>query len=529
MDPYFSMLIMISFMVFAFILMKIYRRYRLQHYEVPARDVRKGHRWYMVDIFPELIYCSFSHDRIKHGARCDSCGLCVDESYMKAANKKFPCKPLTESGPVTHHHWIQGNLPLYSKCFVCGDDCGILPHISDVRCAWCGRSAHENCIYMKEECDMGEFRSSIVPPHCIKLTWTGIKGRRHLVVESVNHPGYKNWSPVIVVGNRKSGNNEGELILRDFRSVLNPTQVIDLNDVPPENGLEWCHLLPDITFRVLVCGGDGSVGWVLNAINHLQLKNPPLVAILPLGTGNDLSRVLGWGEGHTMHDMAISTVLHQVEKAEPDMLDRWNVQITRKRKYPVLIQNKSMIMNNYASIGVDALVTLNFHKQRESRPWLFTHRLINKLCYLAFGTKDVVGRECCNLHKKIKLELDGRVLHLPDIEGVVILNIPSWGGGCQPWGTETENGRLAVPSYNDGLLEVMGLYSSFHIAQLQVGLAQPLRLGQAKKVKITILKGKVPMQVDGEPWEQSSPVEIEVTHHSTVRLLSKSGRQNING
>ena len=50
--------------------------------------------------------------------------------------------------------------------------------------------------------------------------------------------------------------------------------MIDLNDVPPENGLEWCHLLPDITFRVLVCGGDGSVGWVLNAINHLQLKVP---------------------------------------------------------------------------------------------------------------------------------------------------------------------------------------------------------------------------------------------------------------
>jgi hypothetical protein len=57
-----------------------------------------------------------------HGARCDSCGLCVDDGHMKAANKKFPCKPLTESGPVTHHHWIQGNLPLYSKCFVCGDD-----------------------------------------------------------------------------------------------------------------------------------------------------------------------------------------------------------------------------------------------------------------------------------------------------------------------------------------------------------------------------------------------------------------------
>ena len=33
-------------------------------------------------------------------------------------------------------------------------------------------------------------------------------------------------------------------------------------------------------------------------------------------------------------------------------------------------------------------------------------------------------------------------------------------------------------------MEVFALYSSFHIAQLQVGLAEPLRLGQAKEVKV---------------------------------------------
>ena len=33
----------------------------------------------------------------------------------------------------------------------------------------------------------------------------------------------------------------------------------------------------------------------------------------------------------------------------------------------------------------------------------------------------------------------------------------------------------------------MGLYSSFHIAQLQCGLAQPLRLGQARKVKVSYI------------------------------------------
>ena len=36
-------------------------------------------------------------------------------------------------------------------------------------------------------------------------------------------------------------------------------------------------------------------------------------------------------------------------------------------------------MNNYASVGVDALVTLNFHRHRESRPSLFGSRLLNKV------------------------------------------------------------------------------------------------------------------------------------------------------
>ena len=51
-----------------------------------------------------------------------------------------------------------------------------------------------------------------------------------------------------------------------------PLQVIDINDVSPENALEWCNLLPEVTFRLLVCGGDGTIGWVLSAIEKLKLK-----------------------------------------------------------------------------------------------------------------------------------------------------------------------------------------------------------------------------------------------------------------
>ena len=36
-------------------------------------------------------------------------------------------------------------------------------------------------------------------------------------------------------------------------------------------------------------------------------------------------------------------------------------------------------MNSYVSVGCDAQVVLNFHKHRESQPFLFTSRIINKV------------------------------------------------------------------------------------------------------------------------------------------------------
>ena len=69
--------------------------------------------------------------------------------------------------------------------------------------------------------------------------------------------------PLLVFVNTKSGGQTGELLLYRLRSLLHENQVYDLlKDGGPKKGLDFFKDVPG--FRVLVCGGDGSISWVLN-------------------------------------------------------------------------------------------------------------------------------------------------------------------------------------------------------------------------------------------------------------------------
>ncbi|MGH0130662.1 UNVERIFIED_CONTAM: hypothetical protein FKN15_063128 [Acipenser sinensis] len=387
-------------------------------------------------------------------------------------------------------------------------------------------TVHDDCkpsLSDSGKCDLGEFRNLIIPPHYLHSINQRRRGPSddYGTLASMCDP---NWTPVIVLANTRSGNNMGEELLGEFKSLLNPVQVFDLSELPPIKALQLCTVLPAGSVRVLVCGGDGTVGWVLDAVDEMRIKGQeqyvPHVTILPLGTGNDLSNSLGWGAGYA-GEIPVEQVLRNIMEAEAVKLDRWKVQVTNKGYS--FRKTKVLTMNNYFSVGPDALMALNFHAHREKTPSLFSSRILNKAVYFFYGTKDCLVQECKDLDKFIELELDGERVELPNLEGIIVLNIGYWGGGCRLW--EGMGDETYPPSrLDDGLLEVVGVFGSFHCAQIQVKLANPVRIGQAHTVRLILKSGKMPMQVDGEPWAQG-PCTITITHKTRALMLYPPGEQ----
>ncbi|XP_059234940.1 diacylglycerol kinase theta isoform X2 [Mustela nigripes] len=329
--------------------------------------------------------------------------------------------------------------------------------------------------------------------------------------------------PLLVFVNPKSGGLKGRDLLCSFRKLLNPHQVFELTNGGPLPGFHVFSQVP--CFRVLVCGGDGTVGWVLAALEEMRhcLACPePSVAILPLGTGNDLGRVLRWGAGYSGEDPF--SVLVSVDEADAVLMDRWTILLDAHEagaaedsvadvEPPKIVQ-----MSNYCGIGIDAELSLDFHQAREEEPGKFTSRFHNKGVYVRVGLQKISHSR--GLHKEIRLQVEQQEVELPSIEGLIFINIPSWGSGADLWGSDSDS-RFEKPRMDDGLLEVVGVTGVMHMGQVQGGLRSGIRIAQGSYFRVTLLKA-TPVQVDGEPWVQAPGHMIISAAGPKVHMLRKT-------
>ncbi|XP_075155369.1 eye-specific diacylglycerol kinase-like isoform X3 [Haematobia irritans] len=517
--------------------------------------------------------CCLNEECIKSGQRmkCSACQLIAHQNCIPLVNEKtqLACKPTYRDvgvrqyreQSVTHHHWVHRKMEK-GKCKQCGKAVqGKLfgsKEIVALSCAWCHEVYHnkESCFKeskIGEECKMGNYAPIIVPPSWIVKLPTKGNFKSSIRVNNKGMPNAKDKKvarantkrnkkddrkdqrafivkpipsteviPVIVYINPKSGGNQGVKLLGKFQQILNPRQVFDLTQGGPKMGLELFRKAPNL--RILACGGDGTVGWVLSVLDQLQppITPPPAVGVLPLGTGNDLARALGWGGGYT--DEPIGKILKEIGMSQSVLMDRWRLKVSPNEDVPDDNVDRSKdnvplnVINNYFSFGVDAHIALEFHEAREAHPERFNSRLRNKMYYGQMGGKDLILRQYRNLSQWVTLECDGTdytgKLRDAGCHAVLFLNIPSYGGGTHPW---NDSFGQSKPSIDDGLIEVVGL-TTYQLPMLQAGLHGTC-ICQCRTARITTKK-TIPMQVDGEAC-RVKPCIIEMDLLNKAIMLAK--------
>ncbi|XP_070607486.1 diacylglycerol kinase eta isoform X1 [Erythrolamprus reginae] len=770
-----------------------------EHYEAAQFNVEHFsgmHNWYACS-HARPTFCNVCRESLSgvtsHGLSCEVCKFKAHKRCAVRAINNCKWTTLTsigrdiiedEDGVAMPHQWLEGNLPVSAKCAVCDKTCGSVLRLQDWKCLWCKTMVHTACRdSYPRKCPLGQCKVSIIPPTALN---------------SIDSDGF--WkatcpptcaSPLLVFVNSKSGDNQGVKFLRRFKQSLNPAQVFDLMNGGPHLGLRLFQKFDN--FRILVCGGDGSVGWVLSEIDKLNLHKQCHLGVLPLGTGNDLARVLGWG-GSCDDDTQLPQILEKLERASTKMLDRWSIMsyelrmpakqcilpvtpeedsedcqmsvyedsvathltkildsdqhsvvissakilcetvkgfvakigktgerpeenaetdsmaikcselneklslllqalhaetqvspslphmatspiaeeepdessseeslsdakepstenngasptqqmfksreqlmlranslkkalrqiieqaekvvdeqnahsedqinqdtmeynkeleeskdekdedtkeyeshpipvgVASKENLPVLntriicpglraglaasIAGSSIIskmllanidpygatpfidpdpeslegysekcvMNNYFGIGLDAKISLEFNNKREEHPEKCRSRTKNMMWYGVLGTKELLQRTYKNLEQKVQLECDGQYIPLPSLQGIAVLNIPSYAGGTNFWGGTKEDDIFGAPSFDDKILEVVAVFGSMQMAFSRVIKLQHHRIAQCRAVKITILGDEgVPVQVDGEAWIQP-PGIIKIVHKNRAQMLTR--------
>ena len=185
--------------------------------------------------------------------------------------------------------------------------------------------------------------------------------------------------------------------------------------------------------------------------------------------------------------------------------------------------SESTVMNNYFGIGIDAKLCLDFHITREEHPEKCKSRIRNHMLYSILGSKELLQRTYRNLEQKVRLECDGIKIPLKNVQGIVVLNIPSYTGGVNFWGPNSRDENVFItPSFDDKILEVVAITGAIQMALSRVVSLKSNRIAQCRSIKIQILGNEgVPIQVDGEAWIQP-PGYIQIVHKNRAQMLTRN-------
>ncbi|HEY6437663.1 MAG TPA: YegS/Rv2252/BmrU family lipid kinase [Ignavibacteriaceae bacterium] len=253
---------------------------------------------------------------------------------------------------------------------------------------------------------------------------------------------------------------------------------------------EYSYLKEKITSEnitdIIVCGGDGTVNQIANAIQGINVN----VGIIPMGSGNGLAFA--------------AKIPKRIDKA-------MEIIFAGKAKYVDSFYINKKFSCMLCGLGFDAQVAHDFDKQKKR----------GLATYIKLSTKNFFAAKTY----PFELILDGKSIHT-DAFFISIANSNQFG-----------NNFTIAPqaSLHDGLLDIIVVNKMSKLRMAWTILKQlhsgKVRLYEDKKYhrneihyfqtkKLTIKNPKLaPLHIDGEPVETAAELEIEIIENAFKLLM----------
>lgn len=258
------------------------------------------------------------------------------------------------------------------------------------------------------------------------------------------------------------------------------------------------------TETLIAVGGDGTVSFVFQVLLRSGLASQVKIGLIPLGTGNDLARVLN------LHNPFVNKGLLFLMRS---------LVSANSRPFDVWLVNGKYSLANYFSSGIDARIAHEFNRDRNEGKVLGKSVLANKIHYVRRFFADR------NYHlKKGRIQIKNIIGNIQefDISGyrtVIIGNIPSFASGSNPF---------HASDMADGILEVVlvpnlaGFFGAIVLGNI------PLFGKWYKKHFLPTLKAKSLKlnfdekefhQLDGEDFTSRLGNEITIEWGNRIQML----------
>ena len=323
--------------------------------------------------------------------------------------------------------------------------------------------------------------------------------------------------PILLFVNPASGGGLGLELMNRLRDC----SMVHVVQLPAEQDTwfeKYEHVVNNPNVRCCAAGGDGTVNWVVQLLRkfYTGVFQPPL-AVIPFGTGNDMSRSLGWGSGMTR--ATLSSVGRTIENIAASRhvvdSDMWEVTIERKDTGDVNVYP----MINYVSFGVDAAVTKDYETIRRTCQPLVCCPCMSKTLFVPAGVFHIFGKRPLNDYVTIELEGVNAWSSEPHVmkpaagdKTLVFMSTPTIYGGRALWRGEQPC------SMSDGKLEVVleGGLGELILSNVGINISRSYAQADGARVETT---EPIAYQIDGEASIMNGPAIFTIKRVGSYPLL----------